>query len=93
MKTQYCILPSGNATEFPRLDSELKRRGVKASFAPLPNGGRLYRIPGAEQRKLPRDAGGRYLGDDNSGRSIYPLTGAAIAALFSPGKPKWESIR
>jgi hypothetical protein len=70
---RYCILPDGNATEFPKLDAELVRRRIAAQYVPMRAGGRIYRIPKRQLTKLPKDARGRYLGDDESGHTIYSL--------------------
>lgn len=69
---KYCILPSGNSSEFPELDAELMRRGVTADYSSMSGGGRIYRIRRG-MRKLPRDDKGPYLGNDNSGHSIYAM--------------------
>lgn len=82
----YCILPSGNRSEFGNLDAELKKRGVAADYADLHAGGRLYRIPQTELPKLPKDEKGPYLGDDDSGHTIYPLVDEAIACLDPIGE-------
>lgn len=68
---RYCGLPDGNATEFPWLDQELRAREVAAEYLDLESGGRCYRIPEKDMRKMPKDTRGHYLGDDNQGYSIY----------------------
>lgn len=73
MEFYYCILPGGNQPEFFELDCELIRRGVDARFSTLRGDGRLYCIPESDLGKLPVDEKGPYLGDDNSGHSIYKL--------------------
>ena len=87
----YCILPSGNREDFPALDAELARRGVRWSFLELRSGGRIYRIPVSELEKLPWDEEHqeRYLGDDDSGHSIYRLSEPEIRSL-AEGMPKIE---
>lgn len=70
---QYCILPSGNAREFPELDAELQVRQVRSDYWELKNGGRIYRIHPGDLAKLPQDEQGPYLGTDNSGHSIYSM--------------------
>jgi hypothetical protein len=95
----YCILPGGNAEEFPELDAELKRRGIKATFTPI-RGGRIYRIDRNYVPKLPVDRWKRgddkgtndpYLGDDHSGHSIYYIPKAGLAQLLRV-KPHGEPI-
>lgn len=76
MEHYYCILPSGNRSEFFELDCELIRRGVDASITVLASGGRIYRIPESDLGLLPFDEKGPYLGDDNSGHSIYKMSTA-----------------
>ena len=71
MKYKYCILPGGNAREFPQLDKELMKRRVKAEICRLIQGGRIYRIPVSQLGRLPKDEKGPYLGDDERGHSIY----------------------
>lgn len=72
----YCILPSGNKDEFLELDCELIRRRVDAHISMLTAGGRLYRIPESDLNKMPLDEKGPYLGDEESGHSIYKLKDA-----------------
>jgi hypothetical protein len=86
---QYCILPGGNAPEFDDLDNELRRRGIKAHYRQLRAGGRLYRISSEDVPLLPDD-GGPYLGDDQSGHSIYPLDNEGIQSLGPEGD--WVAI-
>lgn len=81
----YCILPNGNAPEFPALDAELRKRGVVAHRHNFGSGGAVYRIHRTELHKLPIDKDRNdepYLGDDNSGHSIYHLNTAALASLL-----------
>lgn len=66
-----CILPSGNRSEFPKLDAELQRRGITPVVTELRGGGRVYQIRDADLARLPRDEKGPYLGDDESGHSLY----------------------
>ena len=88
----YCILPSGNADEFPQLDSELIRRGVAAKYCESRHGSRIYWIPNSELGKLPVDDKGAYLGDDNSGHSIYPLPDVDEYRKFSEFS-EWRTIQ
>lgn len=73
MNFQYCILPSGNASEFPELDAELQARQVHSDYWQLDSGGRIYRIHPSGLTNLPQDDQGPYLGTDNSGHSIYSM--------------------
>lgn len=68
---RYCILPGGNSDEFLELDSELINRKISAQYSNLIGNGRLYYIPEQDLDKLPFDEKGPYLGNDNSGHSIY----------------------
>ncbi|HLC55688.1 MAG TPA: hypothetical protein VJJ23_00445 [Candidatus Nanoarchaeia archaeon] len=68
------ILPSGNASEFPAIDSILDRLGVKHEVKQLRTGGRIYRISSDEIKKLPIDHETKepYLPVcQNSGHSVY----------------------
>lgn len=83
-KYHYCLLPSGNEREFPRIELRLKRLNIGASYA-YTLGGRCYRIPSDKIHRLPKDyhdekGYGPYLPvDDDSGHSIYQLTHAGIS--------------
>jgi len=90
---RYCVLPSGNREDFPALDAELARRGVRWSFLELRPGGRIYRIPDSELEKLPWDEEHqeRYLGDDDSGHTIYRLSEPEIRSLAAElPKIEWQ---
>lgn len=76
MEYYYCILPSGNSSEFEELDAELILRVVDAYVTNLKSGGRIYRIDEDDLCRLPIDEKGPYLGDDNSGHSIYKMSEA-----------------
>lgn len=68
----FCILPSGNAFDFPEIDRRLKALGVKAQAATTKAGGRIYRIPADYIQRLPTDDGGHFLPcADDEGYSIY----------------------
>lgn len=69
----YCILPAGNKDEFLELDCELIRRKVNAHVSMLASGGRLYRISWLDLFRLPSDEKGFYMGDEESGHSIYKM--------------------
>lgn len=73
MNYLYCTLPSGNSDEFFLLDLELIGRGVDASISNLSSGGRMYKIPEIDLHLLPRDNKGHYLGNNNSGHSLYKM--------------------
>ena len=78
----YCILPNGNAPEFPELNAELLRRGIAAHYSDTGgSGARIYRIHRRDIHKLPSDGRGPYLGDDESGHGIYHLNKEALKAL------------
>jgi hypothetical protein len=87
--THYCILPSGNQHEFPQLDAELLKRGVKASISDMSAGGRIYRFE--DLAGLPSDEKGPYLGDDESGHSLYPLKDAEAIREELSGAP-WRAL-
>ena len=73
---KYCLLPGGNANEIPVLIKELKSRQIEFQvFFELRDNfsGFLFQIPNTELSKLPSDKKGPYLGDDESGHSIYNL--------------------
>jgi hypothetical protein len=91
MEYHYCILPSGNREEFFELDLELIRRGTDSSISMLETGGRIYRIPDTDLSKLPTDDKGPYLGNDNSGHSIYKLDDAEYNRT-SWGGTSWISL-
>lgn len=77
-----CIIPVGNAAEFPKLDAEMQRRGINPLVREHEIGGRTYIILDRDIPKLPTDEKGPYLGDDNSGHSIYPIDD--VLALYRP---------
>jgi len=83
MDFQYCILPSGNESEFPELDAELQERQVHSDFWQLKNGGRIYRIHPSGLTKLPYDEKGPYLGTNNSGHSIYSMPDPSYNDLWA----------
>ena len=93
MNYKYCILSSGNADEFPKLDKEMKKRRVKCDYLNLNSGGRIYRIAEIEFQKLPRDRSGYYFGDDKSGHSMYNLPDIKNIQKEWAGKNlKWKNI-
>lgn len=92
MEYLYCILPAGNKDEFLELDCELIRRSVDAHISMLAAGGRLYRIPVSDLDKMPQDEKGPYLGDDNSGHSIYKLKEAEYNRVQWGGSD-WISLQ
>jgi hypothetical protein len=77
-----CILPSGNAAEFQKLDAEMQRRGINPLFRTHDTGARTYIILERDIPKLPSDERGPYFGNDESGHSIYPVDD--ILALYRP---------
>lgn len=70
----FCLLPGGNMAEFPKIERELKARKVKSCYLPFKTGGRVYCIKRGHRKGLPKDEKGPYLGDDNSGHSMYHQT-------------------
>jgi hypothetical protein len=91
MEYYYCILPSGNKSEFFELDCELIRRVVDAHITNLPGGGRIYRISEDDLCRLPLDEKGPYLGDDDSGHSLYKM-GDAEHNRLEWGGSGWISL-
>jgi hypothetical protein len=88
---KYCILPGGNSPEFHELDLELIRRGIKAKYCESRTETRIYCIPECDLEKLPFDKSGPYLGNDNSGHSIYDLP--LVEELRSQwGCSEWKSL-
>ena len=92
MKFKYCILSGGNSFEFPELENELKRRDIRASYCTLKANGRIFAIPAEDFRKLPRDKKGPYLGDDDSGHSIYSLDIEHCRKVW-PDMGPWVAIK
>ena len=92
MDYMYCILPSGNAPEFPMLDAELVARRVHAWYRTMRGGGRIYRIDACDIPKLPYDAQAQehYLGDDKSGHRIYQLSDVDDAFEFDA---PWTEVK
>ena len=90
-KYWYCQLPAGNAREFPRLDEELRKRRVKAEICRLIQGGRIYRIPVSQLSRLPKDEKGPYLGDAESGHTIWAFKDDHDYEDFREGRP-WLPI-
>lgn len=76
-----CVLPSGNRGEFRILESELIRRDVRYVLVPLRAGGCAFLIEQEDLHKLPKDEKGPYLGDENSGHSVYGLSVAWLSSL------------
>jgi hypothetical protein len=66
-------LPNGNRDEFPKLEAELRRRGITAVIHDAKGGGRIYGIPDDQVHLLPTDERGPYVGDDKSGHGMYPI--------------------
>lgn len=91
MEFQYCILPSGNASEFLELDEELRRRRVRSEYWDLDSGGRIYRIYPEGLPNLPHDEEGPYLGTDNSGFTIYNMPDPEYNTKRWPGNG-WHVI-
>jgi hypothetical protein len=85
MKYQYKILPSGNANQFPEIEAEILKRGVRLEYVRTKAGGTFYRWPQEDNRLLPRDENGPYFGDDNSG---WPL-GDYSADLIEEDRQAW----
>jgi len=73
MEYYYCILGGGNRSEFFELDRELIFRAVDAYVTNLRGGGRIYRIDEDDLCRLPFDEKGPYLGDEDSGHSLYKM--------------------
>lgn len=70
---RYVILPALNAHEFPELEEEMRRRGVRCEFSALADGGRVYRVSAEDLALLPHDEDGPYFGDADSGHSLNAL--------------------
>ena len=77
--------------EFSRLDAELADRRIAAAYALTTANGRLYRIARHDVSRLPWDDNGPYLGDDDSGHSVYPLSDTVVAWFCGPA-PAWHEI-
>jgi len=83
-KYYYCLLPSGNTSEFPGIELQLKRLNIGASYART-RVGKCYRIPAERVRRLPKSfhderGYGPYLPtNDECGHSIYRLSHATIS--------------
>lgn len=94
----YCILPSGNASEFPWLERELIKRKVRSFKKHLKSGGMAYKINVKYQHLLPKDKGSHYLGDDNHGHSLTLTVGQLrrdekeTFIKFLAGHNAWISI-
>lgn len=70
----YCILPSGNAPEFPRIESNLARAGIPFEVCDSVSGGRAYRIRDEWVRMLPVWGGKPYLPVEwDHGHSVYTI--------------------
>jgi len=76
---RYCLLPSGNQNEFDHLNIELFCRGIHFRYSDNAYGQRIYCIPATQLHKLPHDSQGPYLGDNNSGHTIYKINEVAWA--------------
>lgn len=96
MEYYYCWLPGGNREEFPELDNELFRRGIDAYVLDFPDGSsRVYRITCEDLHKLPKDKTGHYLGNDNSGHSIYKREETpynTFMSRYTNGDPEWVPL-
>jgi hypothetical protein len=75
------ILCGGNSSDFPWLDAELKKRGIKPVIHDLRVGGRIYLFKDEDISKLPTDEAGPYLGNNDHGFSIYTITPEMIEDL------------
>lgn len=85
----YCIVVS-SPTHWAEKDKEILRRG--ALIDRCHNGLRtcIYRVPASEMSKLPSYEGESYLGDDDSGHSLYPLPD--IDAYREEKFSAWERV-
>ena len=73
MKYLGVLLPNGNVNELPELNKEMARRSITPIIKWTKAGGFFYLIPEDQVHLLPKDKRGHYLGDDNSGHTIYPI--------------------
>lgn len=92
-KMYVCILPGGNADEFPKIDAECVRRRAHVEYCNLRARGRMYHVPDHEMVNLPHDIGGPYLGDDDSGHGLSLLPVAHVDKLREEwGAGPWLQI-
>lgn len=100
----YCILPGGNQDEFSEIHETLKRRKVQAAFVDIKDNPddrdiyntecytRVYRISREEAEKLPKDDNNEpFLGGEDSGHDIKPLSEKALMKLVGPS-PWWKNV-
>lgn len=81
-KYHYCLLPSGNSSEFSQIELRLKRLNIGAAYSRTRIGGRCYRIPSDKIKRLPfdKECAEHYLPtEDDSGHGIYYLGNATIS--------------
>lgn len=73
-KHHYCLLPSGNKNEFPRMEMELRRLKVGAYYMRRRHGGRWYRVPSNKVKNLPKWKGEPYIPvADGHGHGMYTI--------------------
>lgn len=84
----YCILPGGNAEEFPELAAEMAKRGIAAEWLALDGDGRVFRVSRADFAKLPVDPENKepYFGDDESGHGLHHISVAMFARWQKDGR-------
>jgi hypothetical protein len=89
----YCLLTDGNKEEFAELEAEMVRRKVDVQYRLFP-GGRVYRFPGTNLKKMPydRSAKERYFGDANSGHAIYPMKDVEEYLTCVNAEKVWRTI-
>jgi len=89
-KYWYCLLPGGNRDDFPLINKQLRKLGIKAQYAVLTSNGRLYRIPNTEIHKLPKESiklWKEYVQDKSTHRAITSDAESGIPQEYLPIEP------
>ena len=82
-----CVLPNGNADEFPTIRKLLDELRVEFCEIRLPGGGAVFMLAETERRKLPSWEGRRMLPSrQHVGHGLWHITPFQIASLFDHRK-------
>ena len=86
----YRVLPRDIASDFGRIDHELRHRGVRAAWCTTRSGGRIYRVAVEDIDRLPNNNGPR-LGDETVGWPLGKMPDVARARA-ELGAGEWNEV-